>query len=144
MDRAGRVALADAADQLRPWTAVHQQTQRWIANGCFEVLVHDLRANLRTAEGRAPDPSALVMDGRTLRSTPERGHGVGYDSHKRTKGSKVPAAVDTLGHLLAVRVTPADAQERAEVAALAEAVEETTGDTVELAYVDQGSAGADP
>ena len=106
--------------------------------------MHDLRALLRTAQGRAPEPSAVVLDGRTLRSTPESGHRAGYDGHKRTKGSKVHAAVDTLGHLLAVRVTPADAQERAQVAALAEAVQDATGDTVELAYVDQGYTGADP
>jgi len=86
----------------------------------------------------------VILDGRTLRSTPESGHRAGYDGHKRTKGSKVHAAVDTLGHLLAVRVTPADEQERAQVAALAEAVQEATGDTVELAYVDQGYTGTDP
>ena len=127
-----------------PWAAVHQQTQRWIAAGCFEAMVHDLRALLRVAEGREPDPTAVILDGRTLRSTPESGHRAGYDGHKRTKGSKVHAAVDTLGHLLAVRVTPANAQERAQVAALAQDVQEATGETVDLAYVDQGYTGADP
>ncbi len=131
---------------LPPWAAVHQQTQRWIAAGCFEAMVHDLRALLRVAEGREPDPTAVILDGRTLLSTPESGHRAGYDGHKRTNGSKVHvhATVDTLGHLLAVRVTPANAQERAQVAALAEAVQDATGDTVELAYVDQGDTGADP
>jgi len=110
--------------------------------GCFETLVHDLRALLRTAQGREPAPTAVVLDGRTLRSTPESGHRAGYDGHKRTKDSKVHAAVDTLDHLLAVRVNPANAQERAQVAALAEAVQEATGEAVELAYVDQGYTGA--
>jgi len=129
---------------LPPWAAVHQQTQRWIAAGCFEAMAHDLRALLRVAEGRAPAPTAVILDGRTLRSTPESGHRAGYDGHKRTKGSKVHAAVDTLGHLLAVRVTPANEQERAQVAALAEAVQAATREAVELAYVDQGYTGADP
>jgi transposase len=53
----------------------------------------------------------------------------------------VHAAVDTLGHLLALHVTPADEQDRAQVAALAEAVQEATGERVELAYVDQGYTG---
>ncbi len=106
-------------------------------------MVHDLRELLRLAQGRAPEPTAAVLDSRTLRSTPESGHRAGYDGHKRTKGSKVHAAVDTLGNLLAVRVTPANAQERAQVAALAEAVQDATGDTVEVAHVDQGSTGAD-
>jgi transposase len=127
-----------------PWAAVHQQAQRWIAAGVFEDLVHDLRALLREAAGRGPAPTAVVLDGRTLRGTPESGHRAGYDGHKRTQGSKLHAAVDTLGHLLAVRVTPASDQERAQVGALADAVQEATGNTVELAWVDQGYTGDDP
>ncbi|WP_415494670.1 transposase [Acetobacter sp.] len=49
-----------------------------------------------------------VIDSRTLRSTPESGSRVGYDGAKRKKGSKLHMAVDTLGHLLALHVTPAD------------------------------------
>ena len=91
-----------------PWEAVYQQTRRWIAAGVFEAMVHDLRALLRLASGRTPDPSAAILDSRTLRSSPESGHPVGYDGAKRKRGSKVHAGVDTLGHLLALRVTPAD------------------------------------
>jgi hypothetical protein len=72
-----------------PWAAVHQQTQRWIDARCFEAMVHDLLALLRVAEGRDPDPTAVVLDGRTLRSTPKSGHRAGYDGHKRIRGSKV-------------------------------------------------------
>lgn len=50
-------------------------------------------------------------------------------------------AVDTLGEFLALVVTPADAQDREVVAALAEAVQAATGDTVEVAFVDQGYTG---
>ena len=127
-----------------PWEAVYQQTQRWIAAGCFEAMVHDLRALLRWTAGRADDPSAVVLDSRTLQSTPESGARAGYDGHKRRKGSKVHLAVDTLGHLLALTVTPADAQDRAQVAELAAAVQEATGDAVEVAFVDQGYTGAEP
>ena len=110
-----------------PWEAVYQQTQRWLATGCFEAMVHDLRALLRLAEGRASEPTAAVLDSRTLQSTPESGHRTGYDGAKRKKGSKVHAAVDTLGHLLALRVTSATEQDREQVGALAEAVQEATG-----------------
>src|SRR5829696_10499768 len=127
-----------------PWAAVYQQTRRWLAAGCFEAIVHDLRAILRFAAGRDPEPTAAVFDRRTLRSTPESGGRAGDDGHKRTKGSKVHAAVDTLGHLLALRVTPADAQDRAQVAELAAAVQAATGETVEVAFVDQGYTGAEP
>lgn len=82
-----------------------------------------------------------MLDSRTLRSTPESGSRAGWDGHKRTRGSKLHLAVDTLGHLLALRVTPANADDRAAVAALAEAVQEATGENVDLAYVDQGYTG---
>lgn len=124
-----------------PWEAVYQQTQRWINAGVFEAMVHDLRELLRLAQGRAPGPSAAVLDSRTLRSTPESGARAGYDGAKRKKGSKVHAAVDTLGHLLALRVGPADEQDRAQVEALARSVQEATGESVELAYVDRGYTG---
>lgn len=124
-----------------PWGAVYQQTRRWIAAGVFEAMVHDLRALLRLASDRTPDPSAAILDSRTLRSSPESGHRGGYDGAKRKKGSKVHAAVDTLGHLLALHVTPADEQDRAEIETLAGAIQQATGGNVELAYVDQGYSG---
>jgi transposase len=126
-----------------PWAMVYQQARRWLAAGCFEAIVHDLRAVLRFSEGRDPEPTAAIFDSRTMQSTPESGGRAGYDGAKRKKGSKVHVAVDTLGHLLALHVTPADEQDRDQVARLAEAVQEVTGDSVELAYVDQGYTGAD-
>jgi transposase len=129
--------------ELPPWPVVYQQTQRWIAAGCFEAMVHDLRAILRLIQGRAPQPTAVVLDGRTLQSTPESGHRAGYDGHKKKRGSKTHVAVDTLGHLLALVVTPASEQERAQVEELARKVQEVTGESVELAYVDQGYTGDD-
>ena len=84
-----------------------------------------------------------MLDRRTLQSTPESGGRAGSDGHQRKKGSKVHAAVDPLGHLLAWHVTPAEVPDRDRVAALAEAVREATGDAVALAYVAQGSTGAD-
>jgi transposase len=127
-----------------PWEIVYQQAQRWLDAGCFEAIAHDLRALLRTAAGRAPQPTAAILDSRTLRSTPESGGRAGYDGAKRTKGSKTHAAVDTLGHLLALHLTPADVQDREQVEELAAAVQEATGETVELAYVDQGYTGPAP
>jgi len=129
---------------LPPWPAVYQQTQRWLAAGCFEAIVHDLRVLLRLAAGRAEQPTAVVLDSRTLQSTPESGGRAGYDGAKRRKGSKLHAAVDTLGYLLAARVTPANEQDRAQVEELAQAVQAVTGEHVDLAYVDQGYTGAQP
>jgi len=129
---------------LPPWSIVYQQTQRWLRAGVFEAIVHDLRAVLRLAAGRKKEPSAAIFDSRTLQSTPESGHRAGYDGAKRRKGSKVHLAVDTLGQLLAAYVTAANAQDRAQVAELAEQVQAVTGGTVEVAFVDQGYTGEQP
>jgi transposase len=128
-------------NDLPPWEVVYQQTQRWLRAGVFESLVHDLRELLRVAAGRNARPSAAVFDSRTLQSSPESGSRAGYDGAKRRKGSKTHIAVDTLGHLLALIVTSADEQDRAQVAELAERVQEATGESVELAFVDQGYTG---
>jgi transposase len=126
------------------WDAVYQQTQRWIAAGCFEAMVHDLRVLLRWSAGRADQPTAMILDSATRQSSPESGHRAGYDGHKKRQGSKIHLAVDTLGEVLAVRVTSANASDRAQVAAVAEEVQDVTGQTVEVGFVDQGYTGERP
>lgn len=127
-----------------PWEAVYQQTQRWLQAGCFEAMVNDLRSILRVAQGRDGQPTPAIFDGRTMRSTCESGPRAGYDGYKRKKGSNVHMAVDTLGYLLAAQVTPADQQELAQVESLAREVQEVTGETVMVAFVDQGYTGEEP
>lgn len=126
---------------LPPYYVVYQQMRRWLKAGVFEAITHDLRAVLRIAEGRQEMPTASIFDSRTLQSTVESGARAGYDGAKRRKGNKVHLAVDTLGHLLALCVTAANEQDRAQVAELAERVQAETGETVEIAYVDQGYTG---
>ena len=127
--------------EFGPWWAVYQQFRRWLDAGCFEALVADVQSIVREWAGRKGQPTAVCIDSRTLQSTPESGARAGYDGAKRRKGSKVHIAVDTLGHLLALTVTPADHGDREQVAALAEQVQQVTGSSVELAYVDQGYTG---
>jgi len=128
-------------NDLPPWYTVHQQATRWFNAGVFEVMVDDLRVILRLAAGRAAQPSVVVIDSRTLQSTPESGAAAGYDGAKKRKGRKLHLAVDTLGHLLAVHVTAASEQDRAQVAELAEQVQWVSGGQVEVAFVDQGYTG---
>jgi transposase len=113
-------------------------------------MVNDLRSVLRVAQQRHGQPSAVILDGRTLQSACESGPRAGYDGYpprglpsgrKRKRGSKAHMAVDTLGLLLAVRITPANEQERAQVAELARHVRHVTGQTVKLAFADQGYTG---
>jgi transposase len=130
-------------NDLPPWHVVYDQTQRWLRAGVFAAVVADLRALLRLAAARPAAPSAAIFDSRTLQSSPESGARAGYDGAKRRKGSKVHLAVDTLGHLLALHVTAANEQDRAQVSQLATAVQEATGEQVRVAYVDQGYTGPD-
>ena len=120
---------------------MYQQTQRWVQAGVFEAMGQDLRRLLRVIDGRPPEPSAVILDSRTLQSTPESDIRAGNDGAKRKKGSKVSLAVDTLG---ALHMTAVDQQDRAQVARLARRVQAATGDTVQLAFVDQGDTGEVP
>jgi len=126
---------------LPPWSAVYQQWSRWRDARVFESIVHDLNELQRLLLGRAATPTAVIFDGRTLQSTPESGHRAGYDGAKKRKGSKAHIAVDTLGHLLSVVITPANEQERAQVGELCQRVQEITGQTVEVGFGDQGYTG---
>lgn len=126
---------------LPPWYTVYQQSQRWFKAGVFETMVIDLREVLRLAQGRNPQPSAAIFDSRTLQSTPESGWRAGFDPAKTRRGSKVHLAVDPLGYLLALLVTPANEQERHQVAELAKQVQAAPGDSVERAFVDQAYTG---
>lgn len=121
---------------LPPWAAVYQQTQRWLAADCFADVAGDLRAVPRQAAGREAEPSTVVMDSRTLRSSPESGERAGYDAAKRKRGSKVHLAVDTPGHVVALHVTPANVDDRAEVGRLSAEVQSETDGSVALGYVD--------
>jgi transposase len=127
-----------------PWAAVYQQARRWVAAKVFEHMADDLRMILRVATGRQANPSATILDGRTMQSTPESGGRAGYDGYKKKNGSKVHLAVDTLGHLLALKVTAASEQERAPVFELCEGVQQATGQGVTVAFADQGYTGDPP
>lgn len=124
-----------------PYYVVYGQFQRWLQAGVFEAMIHDLRVFLRWAEERHDHPTAAILDSRTLQSTPESGAQAGYDGAKKRKGRKVHLAVDTLGHLLALHVTPANEQDRAQVEQLCAQVQAVTGESVEIAFVDQGYTG---
>ncbi|AJK45344.1 putative transposase IS4 [Burkholderia plantarii] len=82
--------------------------------GCFEAMTDDLRSIIRVAQARQGPPGVVILDGHTLQSTCESGPRAGYDGYERKRGSKTHIAVDTLGRPLAVHITPADEQARAQ------------------------------
>ncbi|GAB3431459.1 hypothetical protein GCM10027395_20880 [Giesbergeria sinuosa] len=110
-------------NDLPPWEVVCQQTRRWLQAGCFDAMASALRSIICVAQGKQGQPSTVILDGRTLQSSCESSPRAGYDRYKCRRGSKVHMAVDTLRHLLALHVTPAHEQERAQVQVLCEAVQ---------------------
>jgi len=96
---------------------------------------------VRAAAGRRPQPSVAIVDSRTLRSTVESGARAGVDGQKRMRGSKAHAVVETMGTLLALAVTPANEADRRQISALAQRVQEVTGDTVQVIYADAAYTG---
>src|SRR5258706_5890665 len=94
-----------------PWQAVYKAFSRWAAAGVFEAMHDRLRQQWRDRMGRAPDPTAAVIDAQSTRSTAQGGN-TGFDAGKKVKGRKRHLVVDTLGLLLAVTVTAASVQDR--------------------------------
>jgi transposase len=131
-------------NDLPPWEAVYPQPQRWLKAGLFKTIVHDVRMLLRRADGRPAPPSATSLESRTLQSSPARGHRAGDDGAPRQRGSQVHLAVATLGPLLALQVTPAHAQDRAQGAQVAAQLQAVTGAAVDVAFVEQGHTGDPP
>src|SRR5215472_857376 len=70
------------------WEAVYPQTQRWLRAGCFEAMAHDLRLLLRLAAGRKGQPWAVILDARTVQSTPESGPMPGMMGTSAARGPK--------------------------------------------------------
>lgn len=124
-----------------PPETVRQQAHRWFEAECFQNAAHDVRLIARVEQGKNSEPTAIVIDSRTLQSTPESGHRAGFDGAKKRKGTKVHLAVDTLGHVVAILTTPANEQDRAQVKDLCLEVQEATGVHVEVAFADQGYTG---
>jgi transposase len=99
-----------------PWYTGYQQSHRWLKAKVFAALVHARRALLLLVAGRNEQPAAAIVDSRTWQATPESGTRAGDDGATRRRGSKVQMAVNPLGHLLTLPVTPAKAQDRRRVA----------------------------
>jgi transposase len=99
-----------------PWRTVYGLHARWKAGGVLQDITDVLRGMVRRAAGRDPEPSAGIVDAQSVHESAE---GVvpaatsGFDHHKKVNGRKRHLLVDTLGLLIAVAVTPANAQDRA-------------------------------
>jgi transposase len=90
------------------WNSVHRQHLEWSRNGTWEQIAARLAAAVRAKEGRDAEPSAGIVDARSVRAGATVSKETkGYDAGKRINGRKTFGIVDTLGLLMAVVVVAA-------------------------------------
>jgi len=96
------------------WNTVHRYHLAWSRDGTWEAIAARLAAAVRRAEGRDPEPSAGVVDARSVRGAATvTGVSRGYDAGKKISGRKTFGIVDTLGLLMAVTVMAAGTSDNA-------------------------------
>jgi transposase len=94
-----------------PYSTVQRFFYRWREDGLWQRVNHDLMMRAREAAGRAPSPSAGVIDSQSVKTT-EAGGPRGFDAGKKIKGRKRHILTDTTGLLVAATVHEANIQDR--------------------------------
>ncbi len=90
------------------WNTVHRKHLEWSRDGTWERIAERLAELVRENEGRDGEPSAGIVDARSVRGTSNvTGSTRGYDAGKKILGRKTFGVVDTLGILVAVVVVAA-------------------------------------
>jgi len=96
------------------WNTVHRNHLRWSRDGTWEAIAGRLASRVRANEGHDPEPSAGIVDARSVRGAATvTGPTRGYDAGKKISGRKAFGVVDTLGLLIAVVVLAASASDNA-------------------------------
>lgn len=126
------------------WKTVHGMFTRWKADGIWADIADLLRAGVRVAAGRDPEPSAAVIDSQSVHESAE---GVvpsatsGFDSNKKVNGRKRHLMVDTLGLLMVVAVSAANVQDRDGAVALLHKAVRRRRRRLAKVWADKGYAG---
>jgi len=125
-----------------PWPTVFKRFTAWEKAGTTQRILDALRDRVRLAAGRAAAPSAAIIDSQSVRAAPTVASSTrGYDAGKKVQGRKRHIAVDTLGLLIAVLVTPASTSDRIAARSLLRRLRSAAGRRVGLVWADGGYTG---
>jgi len=96
-----------------PWAAVWKFFDRWDPRGLPEALVRRLRGDLRERQGRAAEPTAVIVDSQIVKAADTVGRDSrGFHGGKKINGRGRHVAVDVEGWLLTIVVTVASVRDR--------------------------------
>jgi len=126
------------------WQTVHDLYKRWRDDGVIEDIRDRLRARVRTAAGRDPEPSAVIIDAQSVHESAE---GVvpaatsGFDGHKKVNGRKRHVMTDTMGLLTGVAVSAANVPDQSGAVVLLLRARRRGRARIRKAWTDKGYSG---
>ncbi len=139
VDRSG-CAWRYLPKEFGPWQTVYGYFRQWSQDWTWTFIHDTVRDWLRKTEGRQVAPTAAIVDSQTVK-TPDQAGECGYDAGKKIKGRKRHLAVDTLGLVLAMRITSAALQDRDAAPILIGALVDMFG-RLQIIWADGGYLGA--